>query len=356
MDATAGLSSSAKQISWKNHCWASQQWHPWDRNDQFQNTFQACFAQIGPAPFFVDPFSTCGMISKPLMVIGAGPVDAVHRPVGELARWLGGMSAGLLVLVAVVICWRRLVGALHYPLETPALLAAGTMLATAALAVRFACGRAIDERPGPLRLNRLVILAPLPAVLAVGAALSLPGSSPTGLLGFWAILVGEECWSLWRAAGGRLPGVGRAVSLGSGKNRVHRSGTSGPHMVPVASVPATLSDEDITQQLVRSRSADGSEILSGWVRVSLAAGQRTASVHVAFCPPFARTPILTVDQIAGPPGRVKTIQLLPYGTRFDLKLPQSNEKPSSVLLQFSAQSKPPAGSGKVAEEDEDLPG
>ena len=127
-------------------------------------------------------------------------------------------------------------------------------------------------------------------------------------------------------------------------------------MVPVASVPATLSDEDITQQLVRSRSADGSEILSGWVRVSLAAGQRTASVHVAFCPPFARTPILTVDQIAGPPGRVKTIQLLPYGTRFDLKLPQSNEKPSSVLLQFSAQSKPPAGSGKVAEEDEDLPG
>jgi len=39
MGATAGLPSSAKQISPEKHCWASQQWHPWERDIQFQNTF-----------------------------------------------------------------------------------------------------------------------------------------------------------------------------------------------------------------------------------------------------------------------------------------------------------------------------
>jgi hypothetical protein len=62
-------------------------------------------------------------------------------------------------------------------------------------------------------------------------------------------------------------------------------------------------------------------------------------VHLAFCPPFSRTPELAVEQLDGPAGKLKTVQLLPYGTRFDLKLAHTLEEPATVLLRFSARLK-----------------
>jgi hypothetical protein len=97
-----------------------------------------------------------------------------------------------------------------------------------------------------------------------------------------------------------------------------------------------IPSEDVTQQLMRSRTADGTEELSGWLRPAFAAGQRTGSIHVAFCPPFAGTPELAVEQIGGPEARIKTAQLLPYGVRLDLKLAATADQPTTVLLQFSA--------------------
>ena len=90
------------------------------------------------------------------------------------------------------------------------------------------------------------------------------------------------------------------------------------------------------QQLTRSQAADGAEELFGWLRMAFAAGQRTGSIHVAFCPPFVATPELAVEQIDGPQVRIKTAQLLPYGVRLDLKLAAAAEEPTAVLLQFSA--------------------
>jgi hypothetical protein len=98
----------------------------------------------------------------------------------------------------------------------------------------------------------------------------------------------------------------------------------------------TVSSEEITQQLTRSTAADGTEEIAGWLRVAFAAGQRTASVHLAFCPPFARMPELSVEQIDGPTARIKTAQVLPYGARLDLKLQAAGEMPEDVMLQFSA--------------------
>ena len=98
----------------------------------------------------------------------------------------------------------------------------------------------------------------------------------------------------------------------------------------------TIPPEEVTQQLTRSTAADGTEELAGWLRIPFAAGQRTGSVHVAFCPPFARTPELSVEQIDGPEARLKTTQVLPYGARLDLKLHAASESPASVVLQFAA--------------------
>ena len=94
--------------------------------------------------------------------------------------------------------------------------------------------------------------------------------------------------------------------------------------------------EEVTQQLIRSRAADGTEVLSGWLRTFFAAGQRTGSVHVAICPPLDAVPEVAVEQIDGPEARIKTAQVLPYGVRLDLKLAAAAGEPTGVLLQFSA--------------------
>jgi hypothetical protein len=91
----------------------------------------------------------------------------------------------------------------------------------------------------------------------------------------------------------------------------------------------------VVQQLTRSQSVDGSEQLTGWLRTPFALGQRTARLHVAFCPPFPKTPQVTIDQVDGPPARIK-MDPFPYGARVDLKLAATAETADSVLLRFSA--------------------
>jgi hypothetical protein len=96
----------------------------------------------------------------------------------------------------------------------------------------------------------------------------------------------------------------------------------------------------VTQEFVRSRQPDGGERLAGWMRVPLSPGQRTATVHLAFCPPFVRTPKITVAQQEGPTARIKEAQLLPYGARLDLKLTHAADAPATVLLEIVVQADP----------------
>ena len=166
------------------------------------------------------------------------------------------------------------------------------------------------------------MLLTLLGVLALGASLCVPS---TGVAKLWLFvpLAAEEGWA-WAWYLGRKTTRQPApnVSRGTGSKPV---------------VQDDLPPKDVVQQLTRSQADDGTERLSGWLRMPFAAGQRTGSVHVAFCPPLKATPELLVEQIGGPEARVKTAQLLPYGVRLDLKLAVAAEEPTSVLLQFLAQ-------------------
>ncbi len=136
-------------------------------------------------------------------------------------------------------------------------------------------------------------------------------------------LAAEECWA-WRAA--LWPDrAARAIGETAGD-----APEAGPWS---ADHPAG----DVIQQITRRRAVDGREALSGWIRVPLAAGQRSASVHVAFCPPLPHAPQMTVQQCEGPPARIRAVQVLPYGTRLDVKLVQPSPAPVDLLLEFTAQ-------------------
>jgi hypothetical protein len=94
------------------------------------------------------------------------------------------------------------------------------------------------------------------------------------------------------------------------------------------------------QQLTRADLADGSDRLAGWLQATFEPGERTATVHVAFCPPFAEVPKVTVRQTSGPATRIKPGQTLTHGVRLELKLNFASRAAERVLVEFSAESRP----------------
>ncbi len=254
-------------------------------------------------------------------------------PMVEVARWSAGTSIGLLLAAAVLLGWRRLAGALHDPLELPALLVAGSLIAALAAGVRIAWSR-LPPADRTVRRDRLLAVLSTVAVLILGMALSLPGTDHQGLLVFWALLAAGEVWAWRPAAWRRSRRMPPARAAGFIPARVDPPQAPSPHPAPTDVPPST-----VLQQLTRSRAANGGEQIAGWLRMPFSAGQRTASVHVAFCPPFPRIPELAVQQLEGPTARIKTAQLLPHGARLDLKLSAVAEESDSVLLKFSARSK-----------------
>lgn len=214
------------------------------------------------------------------------------------------------------------------------------------------------------------------AVVALAAGMTLPGVNGLALAVFWAALVGSESWAWrqvlrphWRTPREQVDPqrqtcepeqVGPAViSGGASDGPPTVAWSESPSALPVASsvaevatddVPEPLEEEpedllafepatDVLQQLTLSRAKDGSQQLAGWLRMPVAVGQRTGNLHVAFCPPFAKTPEIEFEQLSGPPCRVKVAQRLPYGARLELKLAVAATEADSVLLRFSADAK-----------------
>ncbi|MCR4412384.1 MAG: hypothetical protein NUV77_08170, partial [Thermoguttaceae bacterium] len=218
---------------------------------------------------------------------------------------VGAVPLALVGLAACVLAWRRVVGGLRTPLAWPGLVVLGAAVALLAVAARWAqpkCrGAVATSASWPIGVALSAMLAVL------GLAVSLPETSPGGLAAFWSILVAEEAlaWS-------------RHVRL---RRDVRRD---------------FAADDQTLQHLVRTRSPDGIETIEGWLRASLAPGQRTTSVHVAFCPPLPMPPEVAVEQVNGPPAKVTAAQTLPYGVRFDLKLAELSDQPCEVVLHCTA--------------------
>jgi hypothetical protein len=297
-------------------------------------------------------------------------IDVEERPAlgaADLLRWAVGAGGGLLLVAAGVLGSRRLAGALTQPLQWASLLVVAVVLVTTAAALRLG-RRALTTSHAPHAVDPLAAITSA-AVVLVALSLSLPGTSWSTLAVFWLLVAAEEAWA-WRHWWRGKP-VDRSPPPLSEPSSQSEPGRVGPE--PGRHAPARMNDaaldvenhvdevereeaseetevagvaadeppaENVTQQLTRSQAADGSETLVGWLRIALAAGQRNTNVHVAFCPPFARTPQVTVEQLDGPETRIKVVQVLPYGVRCDLKLAGPSDVPANILLQLSAHAEP----------------
>lgn len=273
----------------------------------------------------------------------AAPCDALGEVelLAELARWSACTLAAVLLLGAGTLWCRRAASALQQPLDWPSLVLLGAMSGVAGVAARL-----LARGSSRFRASGVFEWVVSLGLLAWGSALSLAGTSPGALAAFWTVLAGEEFWA-WRRVLGRLWLRNRSGTAREAVESVVGLGGAPPRGVgrDTRSPPPG----DVVQEFVRVRQPDGSEQLTGWLRVPVSPGQRTATVHLAFCPAFGRTPKMVVAQREGPAARVKESQLLPHGARLDVKLAQAADAPASVLLEVGVHGEPSASFSSLAE-------
>jgi hypothetical protein len=97
---------------------------------------------------------------------------------------------------------------------------------------------------------------------------------------------------------------------------------------------AELVPANVVQQFTRVRESGG-ESLFGVLRGDFAPGERTQNLHLAFCPPLARTPELSFEQVSGPPASFKAAQVETFGARLEVRLATPSEEAACVLVEFS---------------------
>lgn len=218
----------------------------------------------------------------------------VRRSPLELAL---AASIILLLVLAAFMAARRLGGALDSPLPAATMMAtAGGLLAWAA-AVR-------------LRLNDWIVGWALAVVIALCAiACSYPGERTID-------------WLVW------LP-----TFLALGLLPARRSS------------PARIASDTaaglILQQLTRSRTADGVEVIRGNLVAEFAPGDRFAILHVAFCPPFEQLPAVEAERTSGPACEIKIAQILHQGARLEVRLSRASTSARSATIEFTATSPQP---------------
>ncbi len=196
------------------------------------------------------------------------------------------------------------------------------------------------------------LVAWLPTWLS-GVAL-LPSDSPLArgwLVGIAALSAAGFALNLTsptreRGIATEIPSLTRRVSeLARVSEAVDRTPTSDRPDVGVRATPSDLSvfdpvvdersNESTTQWMTRQALPDGVDQIEGAIRVSFAAGQRAASIHVPFSPPFAAVPQVECEAIGDDPARWKVSVVYAYGMRVELKR-ESSDEPAEIELSYSA--------------------
>jgi hypothetical protein len=259
------------------------------------------------------------------------PADRPDRAaVGALLR--AGIVAAIAVFLALamLLTVRRLAGALQMPLSTWGLLAVGGLAAAAAGGLRGAWRPPQRAVAVGSWADGFVRYAPSLALLMTAGSVSLRQSPPIGLVGCWALVLGQEFW-IWRFAWAGARRTPASVDPLESHPRGPRPALRAEPLQECIDPRA----QDIYQRLTRAHDATGQDLLYGSLRADLAADQRATAVHVAFCPPFPCTPEVVVDQLAGPAAEIKPAQVLPYGARLDVRLARVPPRPASVVFEVA---------------------
>lgn len=278
----------------------------------------------------------------------------LRHDVGELlARVVSGACLGGLVVVAAVLLARRAVGGVMAALSPAALLCVGALLAVLAALAQWPhlaqLARRIESArstPRAIHVGDVLGLG-VPIVVAslLAAAAMLPGTSAGAALLLWLPLVAVEAIVAWRHRDS-LRAIATPDTATNGSEPSTAIATPSPGETDLAPPLGTLPDVDelglgdesseslpgdVTQQWTRRQDA-ATDVLEGLARVHLAAGERTANLHIAVCPPFAGAAEVFAEAADGPPATVKVAEAHPFGIRLEVRLGQTADAACNVVV------------------------
>ncbi len=100
--------------------------------------------------------------------------------------------------------------------------------------------------------------------------------------------------------------------------------------------PWQESGEVVLQQVMRIRDSGGQESVYATLRAEFLAGQRYASLHVAFLPAFAELPTIAAEVIEGPSAAVKVVQAMHHGVELEVRLEESIDAAAFCTVEMAA--------------------
>lgn len=255
-------------------------------------------------------------IAEPLPI-----VDRPPRRCGMIERSVAQLALALLGALALTLAVRRAGGAFSKPLPFSALAVIGAMTTLLIARSRAALPHTLAGRALPSWLGA-----------TIGLALAVRG---TTVAGFVALVIGVLAEALWHWRGCCQANGADGVAL-KPPPPIDEPVTA----VEIDAEAAADADEilDLRQNLRRGVTADGVDVLVGEVHAVFLAEQRIETVHLAFCPPFERTPTLDLEQLDGPEARIEVGQLVPYGARLELKLSQPGPARVTIAVSIRATS------------------
>jgi len=269
-------------------------------------------------------------------------------PRASLLAWAGPLVTGLFLASVALLVHRRLAGALVEPLEP------GSFLATTAALLLLAGWSAtfwpatfhhksnVHRTPSRAALLKRSLSFALLALALLGIlALAVPGTSALALgaaTGAWLLtaigVLARDRFKRRTAPGLRPEHDPRSILQRSTGLPVPREQTTRL----TETLRGASDDTQIVQHLVRRQnSTSGGQRIDGWLRCDFSPGQRTAAVHVAFCPPLAAAPKIEarIDPEYGALATCKVAEHYVHGARFEVRLASPAQQATTVRIVFS---------------------
>jgi len=251
---------------------------------------------------------------------------------------------GLLMSIAALIVARRLLGALSSDLPGDAMLLTALVATSVSACTRIAWRRSFPLRhcaesplgryaesplgrdAGDSWLDQFVGWGSSLALAMLAVGCCYPANRTSDCLIWLPLLVADQFWrqNFFDA------GLPTAPSMKSERQPTNTSEASS------AGAAQSPNHHDIVQQLFRVREDQGQEVIYGTLRADFQAGQRTAVIHVGFCPPLEYLPEIEAESLPGQTTRIKVVQALPHGVRLDVRLSTAAEESCQAWIDMAA--------------------
>lgn len=218
----------------------------------------------------------------------------------EAGRWTAAASLLLVSGIALFLLSRRLSGAISSP-PSATLFATSVVLCTWASAMG-----ACNSRWGTWAIVVMTLVAvscSYPGNRLIDWVVWLPAIALS-----WSLSRTVWPWRWWRA---------------SSESRIMRG-------------KAAVQSDVVLQELTRTRTDEGSEVVSGTLFAEFSPGERTVGLHVGFCPPFEKLPHCEAHAVDPASASVKIAQALHHGARIEVRLVRPTAGPRTLAVEFAA--------------------